>query len=230
MTDSAYQGPYALNAMDEMDEETELTYKPGQYVLSEEELDKKLDKRFEDFYRRVYPGFTLSSGLDTMGHGRAELCLTTDTAQGIHWYEQGNCKLGSRKSVEIRTGDKATGNDMSVVIEADNGHIKIHAKEGNLILKGRNVLLEATADDGQVTLSSGKNMKLDAPTILMETDHATLGATTDMLLYGGSDCLLYCEGNPVETGSGQDIMIAKGLTAKLISMLRSAKMLFAQGG
>ena len=110
--------------------------------------------------------------------------------------------------------------------------IKIHAKHGNLILKGENVLLEATAKDGQVTLSSGKNMKLDSPTILMESNHATLGATTDMLLYGGSDMLLWCEGNPIETGTGQDVMIAAGLTGKLLSMFKSAKMLFkaSQGG
>ena len=54
---------------------------------------------------------TISSGTDTLAHGRSELCLTTETSQGIHFYEQGNCKLGSRNSIELRTGDKATGKD-----------------------------------------------------------------------------------------------------------------------
>ena len=48
----------------------------GKYKLSKEEIDKQIDERFEKFYSRVYPGFTLSSGTDTLAHGRSELCLT----------------------------------------------------------------------------------------------------------------------------------------------------------
>ena len=198
-------------------------------AVTQGQLDKEFEKRFEDFYRRVYPGFTLSSGLNTLGHGRAELCLTTDTSQALHFYEQGNCKLGSRKSIEIKTGDKSTEKDMSILIEAENGHIKISAPNGNLILQGDNVLIESTKDDGQVTIKSKKNMLLDSPSMLMEANHATLGATTDMLLYGGNDLLLYSEANPVETACGQDPIIATSLTQKIISMLTSAKMLFKSG-
>lgn len=237
MTDSNFNTPTAgqpgqdddsMSQMDNIDEL--LNYEPGQFVLSQEDLDKQLEKKFEDFYRRVYPGFTLSSGLDTMGHGRAELCLTTDTAQALHFYEQGNCKLGSRKSIELRTGDKATSKDVAVTITSENGHVVITAPRGNLVLQGENVLIETTADDGQLTMKSSKNLKIDSPIVLMESNNCNLTATSQMLLYGGGDCLVYSEAGPVETGAGMDPIVAQGLVGKIIAAYKNAKAFFASGG
>ena len=186
-------------------------------------------KRFERFYRRAYPGFTISSGTDTLAHGRSELCLTTETSQGIHFYEQGNCKLGSRNSIELRTGDKATGKDVAVTISAENGHIVIEAPNGNLVLRGNNVLIEATEADGQMTFKSKRNLKIDSPNVLVESNYLTMAATSQALLYGGSDCSIYCEGNPVETASGQDPIIASGVINKVLTMLKNARALFISG-
>ena len=201
----------------------------GKYKLSKEEIDKQIDERFERFYRRVYPGFTISSGTDTLAHGRSELCLTTETSQGIHFYEQGNCKLGSRNSIELRTGDKATGKDVAVTISAENGHIVIEAPNGNLVLRGNNVLIESTEADGQMTFKSKRNLKIDSPNVLVESNYLTMAATSQALLYGGSDCSIYCEGNPVETASGQDPIIASGVVNKVLTMLKNARALFISG-
>jgi hypothetical protein len=210
----------------DMDDASEFGANAG---ISTSQLDKEFEERFEKFYQRRYPGFTLSSGLNTMGHGKAELCLTTDTAQALHFYEQGNCKLGSRNSIELKTGDKATGDDLSVFIEAENGHIKISAPNGNLILQGNNVLLEATDPEGQVTLKTKQNLYLDAPSLTIDSDYATIAASSDMLLYGGNDTLVYCESGPVETGSGGDAIIATSLTEKILAAVKNAKMLFTSG-
>ena len=201
----------------------------GKYKLSKEEIDKQIDERFERFYRRAYPGFTISSGTDTLAHGRSELCLTTETSQGIHFYEQGNCKIGSRNSIELRTGDKATGKDVAVTISAENGHIVIEAPNGNLVLRGNNVLIEATEADGQMTFKSKRNLKIDSPNVLVESNYLTMAATSQALLYGGSDCSIYCEGNPVETASGQDPIIASGVINKVLTMLKNARALFISG-
>jgi len=195
--------------------------------MSEE--DKEFEKKFEKFYRRRFPGFTMSSGVNTLAHGMGELMFTTDTAQCIHFYEQGNCKIGSRNSIELKTGDKATEDDLSVFITAENGHIKITAPNGNLILQGSNVLLEATDADGQVTLKSKKNMYLDAPSLTVDSDYATIAASSDMLLYGGNDTLLYCESGPPETASGGDPILASGLVGKILAAMKNAKMLFVGG-
>ena len=194
-----------------------------------DEEDQEFEKKFEKFYRRRFPGFTMSSGVNTLGHGKGELMLTTDTAQCIHFYEQGNCKIGSRNSIELKTGDHATGDDLSVFITAENGHIKITAPNGNLILQGNNVLLEATDADGQVTVKSKKNMYIDAPSLTIDSDYATIAASSDMLLYGGNDATLYCESGPPETASGGDPIIASGLVGKILAAMKNAKMLFISG-
>ena len=193
------------------------------------EEDKEFEKKFEKFYRRRFPGFTMSSGANTLGHGRAEMMFTTDTAQCIHFYEQGNCKIGSRNSIELKTGDHATSDDLSVFIEAENGHIKISAPNGNLILQGNNVLLEATDPEGQVTVKTKQNLYLDAPSLTIDSDYATIAACSDLLLYGGNDTMLYCESGPPETGSGGDPIIATSLTEKILAAVKNAKMLFTSG-
>ena len=210
----------------DMDDASEFGVNAG---ISSSQLDAEFEKRFEKFYQRRFPGFLMSSGLNTMGHGKAEFCLTTDTAQALHFYEQGNCKLGSRNSIELKTGDKATGDDISVFITAENGHIKITAPNGNLILQGNNVLLEATDADGQVTIKSKKNLYLDAPSMTLDSDYATIAASSDMLLYGGNDTLLYCESGPPETASGGDPILASGLVGKILAAMKNAKMLFISG-
>ena len=193
------------------------------------EEDKEFEKKFEKFYRRRFPGFTMSSGVNTLGHGTGELMLTTDTKQCIHFYEQGNCKIGSRNSIELKTGDQATSDDLSIFLSAENGAIKISAPNGNLILQGNNVLLEATDADGQVTVKSKKNMYLDSTSLTIDTDYATIAACSDMLLYGGNDATLYCESGPPETGSGGDPIIATSLTEKILAAVKNAKMLFTSG-
>ena len=193
------------------------------------EEDKEFEKKFEKFYRRRFPGFTMSSGVNTLAHGKGELMLTTDTAQCIHFYEQGNCKIGSRNSIELKTGDHATSDDLSIFLSAENGTIKISAPNGNLILQGLNVLLEATDPEGQVTVKTKQNLYLDAPSLTVDSDYATIAASSDMLLYGGNDTLVYCESGPVETGSGGDAIIATSLTEKILAAVKNAKMLFTSG-
>ena len=193
------------------------------------EEDKEFEKKFEKFYRRRFPGFTMSSGVNTLAHGKGELMLTTDTAQCIHFYEQGNCKIGSRNSIELKTGDHATSDDLSIFLSAENGTIKISAPNGNLILQGLNVLLEATDPEGQVTVKTKQNLYLDAPSLTVDSDYATIAASSDMLLYGGNDTMVYCESGPVETGSGGDAIIATSLTEKILAAVKNAKMLFTSG-
>ena len=77
--------------------------------------------------------------------------------------------------------------------------------------------------------SKKKNLYLDAPSLTVDSDYATIAASSDMLLYGGNDTLVYCESGPVETASGGDPIIATSLTEKILAALKNAKMLFTSG-
>ena len=72
------------------------------------DLVKKLvADEVQNYFRMSRPGFEIASGHKTNGHGVAEYCMTTDTAQGIHFYNDGQCKFVSHKSVEIRSVKKS---------------------------------------------------------------------------------------------------------------------------
>ena len=54
------------------------------------DLVKKLvADEVQNYFRMSRPGFEIASGHKTNGHGVAEYCMTTDTAQGIHFYDDG---------------------------------------------------------------------------------------------------------------------------------------------
>ena len=77
------------------------------------------------------PGFTMSSGHKTSGHGLAEFSLTTDSIQGMHFYRQGNVKMKANKSFEIYSGDSLRSvelNRFAIVLDAETGSVKIIAK------------------------------------------------------------------------------------------------------
>ena len=71
------------------------------------DLVKKLvADEVQNYFRMSRPGFEIASGHKTNGHGVAEYCMTTDTAQGIHFYNDGQCKIvqknQSKYTQEIR--------------------------------------------------------------------------------------------------------------------------------
>ena len=57
--------------------------------MNEEEIKKLVKEYMEDYFRMSRPGFEIASNFMTEGHGKAEFCVTTDTSQGLHFYEQG---------------------------------------------------------------------------------------------------------------------------------------------
>ena len=58
--------------------------------MSEEEIKKlvadETAKQLTEYYRRSYPHFEISSGVESEAHGPTEYCMTTDTYQGINFY------------------------------------------------------------------------------------------------------------------------------------------------
>ena len=66
-------------------------------ILSSEKIQELVEKIIEDklenYFRMSRPGFEIVSGHKVPGHDIAEYCMTTDTAQGIHFYEDGQCKM-----------------------------------------------------------------------------------------------------------------------------------------
>ena len=200
--------------------------------MSEEEIKKlvadETAKQLTEYYRRSYPHFEISSGVESEAHGPTEYCMTTDTYQGIHFYKQGNMKVRSNKSVEIYSGQKATDDDASIHIQSENGYIKIESDD-TLILKGKRVQIisEGSSDEDGVFIEGGKRLNVDAGNITLDGDNTNVIAAEEMHINGGSDLSLYSEAAPIQISSGAESLFAGGVTSQIMNVLAKAKRFFS---
>ena len=197
--------------------------------MTEEEVQRIVREEFDnlarDYFAMRRPGFNIESKFKTLGHDTAEFCVSTDTGQGLHFYEPGNSKWYSNKSIEVYSGnaqddDKA----MTIVLDAKNGSIKITAPNGDLILQGSNVKIEALDADGDVSINSKKTVTVQAPEYNVQSTKCNQTATSDMLLTAGS-LSLYSETGAVTTSSGQDPILGPSVVDSIINVADKARKL-----
>jgi len=191
----------------------------------EEKQLKELLNNPLDFYRRSFPGFEFSSGHETLGHGNAEFCLTTDSGQIIHFYEQGNCKIGSNSSVEIYgAAKKGAEKDVGILIHADNGYVHIKAPNGDLVLEGKSVLINANDGKGDVTIKSKHTVQFEAPNVTTNTDNYQVNAALTSQIIAGS---VTSVGEISSSNTnGVDALVNDSLVSKIIHIMEKVKLFF----
>jgi len=189
------------------------------------EIRKEFKDLMEDYFAMRRPGFNIESNYQTKGHGTAEFALTTDTNQGMHFYQSGNSKYYANKSIELYSGKNASDEDvMTIVLDARNGNIKITAANGDLILQGANVKIEALDADGDVSIKSQKTVTVTGPEFNVDSTKTNVSSTSDMLLNAGS-LSFYSETGSVMSASGQEPIIAPSLLQSIINFADKAKTL-----
>ena len=113
---------------------------------------------------------------------------------------------------------------MTIVLDANNGNIKITAHTGDLILQGANVKIEALDADGDVSIKSQKTVTVTAPEFNVDATKSNISACSDMLLNAGS-LSLYSETGSVVSSSGQEPIISPSLLQSIINFSEKAKVL-----
>ena len=122
----------------------------------------------KEFYCK-YQGFEFKSGVDD---GAGRICdwqVVTDNLQGIRFCTDGcHFQLCYGTSYEL-SGQDVGKDEPAKIIRAKNGDIHIDAMNGDIILKGMNIRLQATDSMGEVTVNAGKQIGKSAVT----STHAT---------------------------------------------------------
>ena len=196
--------------------------------MTEEELQQKIneivEKKLENYFRQHYNGVEIVYGGPTVGHGIAEYSLTTDTKQGIQIYKQGNMKIGSNKSIEIRTTTKPKDKDAAITLSAQCGNIVIEAKNGDVVLMGKNVQIESTDASGIVSIKSKKTIKLDAPRVDIEGTTVSVLASSEAKIVAGSTTI---HGElSMEMSEGHEAILNGSLLSIIINGLEDIKKFF----
>jgi hypothetical protein len=196
--------------------------------MTEQELKQKIneivDKKLENYFRQHINGVEISMNAPTVGHGIGEYCLTTDTKQGIQIYKQGNMKIGANKSIEIRSGSKAKNTDTSITIASECGNLVIEATNGDVVLKGKNVQIEATDKDGIVFIKSAKTIKTEAPRVdIQGTNVSVLAALGANII--GANTTIHGEIS-MEMTEGHEAILNGSLLSRIINGLEEIKKFF----
>ena len=134
-------------------------------TITEEKVREIFKDEFERYYRRSYPTFEVTGGGPTDRHEQSEYCVTTQSAQGIHFYEGGIAKIKANKNFELYSGYDASIGDGEVTgeggnafkIECKHGRIVITAKSSDIELNGRNIVLSAKSN---IYLEAGNNTRI----------------------------------------------------------------------
>ena len=84
---------------------------------------------------------------------------------------------------------------MAKIISAKYGNILIEAQDGDIEIRGRNVRINATDGDGEVTIRAGKQVYLKSPILNLEA------STTNLL----GKKTLSMGGNFVDTSGGVEL-------------------------
>ena len=185
------------------------------------DLVKKLvADEVQNYFRMSRPGFEIVSGHKVPGHDIGEFCMTTDTAQGIHFYEDGQCKMSSKKSIEIYSGDKSGEEDFSIVIQTSHGDIKITAKQNDVLIQGNRIMIHASE---LLQLRSAGKIDIAAPSIDIFGDDLNVIAIDTLRLLGGSTELF--ADNSLEISEGVDLLLNTDIVTRLTNLSDEIKKL-----
>jgi len=140
------------------------------------------------YYFRQFPGFRITSGVKiTKGADKGKTTdygVITDNAQGYVWYKDGVSRQRCLKTSMDLCGQKCKKDEPAKIIQAENGAIIIEAQYGDVVIKGRNVRIESTAEDGEVTILSGKHIYLKAAVTNIKGTTVNVLASHDLRMGG----------------------------------------------
>lgn len=158
-------------------------------------------------YYANYPGFRITSG-NKIQKGAlkgkvVDLTIYTDNRQGIGFYEDGLHRLVVNGTSYETCGNDLDEKDYAKIISASNGHIMLDAQDGDVILKGRNIRLEAWDADSEITLDSNKHVYITGSITNIRGTNINVLATKDLTL--GANFIELTGGVGVEAGTQSDM-------------------------
>ena len=180
-------------------------------TITEAKIKEIFKDEFERYFRETHGTFVIEGGCPTDRHEPCEYSMTTQSAQGISFYEGGIGKMRAGKNLEIYSGDDASIGDGKVTgeggnafkLECKHGRIVLIAKSSDIELRGRNISLVATKNIHlnakiNTTIDTGNDMNIWAK------NDMNLDSNKELFINGGNAVGIHCEADFIQTTSGRD--------------------------
>jgi hypothetical protein len=150
----------------------------------------------KEFYDKK-PGFVVKSGVQEKTTKKTiDYAVITDLGQGFMYTQDGNkydtCDQVSYDLSGCDKGKPVPEGQPAKIIRTESGDIIIEALSGDIIIRGKHVRIEATDGNGEVTITSPKQISISAPISSVKGTNTTI--------YGSKS--VDVAGQAVDTASG----------------------------
>ena len=162
----------------------------------------------KEYYEKK-PGFVVKSGVEEKNiKTTIDYAVITDLGQGFMYTQDGNkydtCEqvsydlAGCDPSKPVPTGQPAK------IIRAQSGDIIIEALSGDIIIRGQHVRIESMDGNGEVTITSPKQIALNAPIQNIKGTNTTIYGANSVSISG--QAVDQANGLPQTRGSLADLL------------------------
>lgn len=187
--------------------------------------DNNCDENRE-VYARQYPGFRISAGGDSLQNGKVEYEMSTDSAQGFVFYENGNQDFVTNGTSKEVVGHSIKGEpgktSPAKVIDAVNGDIYFRAKNGTIYLEAANIVITGVdGTGGNIHLQASSNIILNGPTVTTQATNAEINASQSATIVAASSAQMF-GGSSTSIQAGPDVDNSNFLS-KILSWISKYK-------
>ena len=180
-------------------------------------MSEKQDKDlFPKQYIEKHPGFVIKSGTRDAAGKNIDYAVFTDNAQGFEYTQEGNKFDVTNKSSTEVCGEFVGKDEVAKSIYAMGGNIVIDAKDGDIILRGLNIRIEANDGSGEVTIIAPKQIQERAPIINMKGSKINVVATSSAIIAGQTTDV---RGNIAENSSSGTEDSQGGIMSKIFAFI-----------
>jgi hypothetical protein len=114
----------------------------------------------------------------------SEYAVTTDCGHMLQMREDGNKANYVPKSSAEYVGKSCKEKEIAKLIYAENGDIYLDAPAGDIVIRAKNIRLEAQDGSGEITIRSGKIVELNGPVVRTKGTDVTVTATKSVDIIG----------------------------------------------
>lgn len=130
------------------------------------------------------PGFSIKSGTTDHSGKKIDYSMLTDNAQGFEYTQDGyKYDVTNKSSVEV-VGQFAKKDEIAKGIFAVGGDIVIDAMDGDVIIKGMNIRIQAVDGSGEVTIFANKQIQQNASVVNTKGAKVNILATNSAQIAG----------------------------------------------
>ena len=178
----------------------------------------------KDYFRQYLGGVEITANTKSVGHEKLEYGIHTPSGQGLQFYEKGHIKLVSNTSIELTAGVDVNKDTGHFYIKNINGTIHIEAPNGDLVLQGKNVQINATDAKGSVTIKSPHIIQTDAPQNTVKGSNVNI--TADHSLYCMASYSTVHGEVTTDVSTGHEALLNGSLLSRILNGIDEIKKFF----